>query len=144
MQNGKFHIFLIPKIRISSQMEKIYYDILFWVLRVHTAHKSIVFYYHIRANKPPAVYKKIKVLSWWFIEIFPQFDQKSPRTFWVKKWWFIWILYKWRFNQEWQFNGADTVSIDKNRMITEIILTDTNLKKFPQMWLLMKSLIFQM
>ena len=47
--------------------------------------------YRIRVNKPPAVYKKIKVLSWWFIEIFPKFDQKSPKkwTFWVKKWWFI-------------------------------------------------------
>ena len=94
----------------------------FWLLFYHfkrkkssIAHsKSFIFLkinYRIRVNKPPAVYKKIKVLSWWFIEIFPKFDQKSPKkwTFWVKKWWFIWILYKWRFNQEWWFNDADTV-----------------------------------
>ena len=39
------------------------------------------------ANKPPAVYKKIKVLRWRIIEIFPKFAQKSPKkwTFWAKK-----------------------------------------------------------
>ena len=42
--------------------------------------------YRICANKPPAVYKKIKVLSWWLIEIFPK-AKKSPKkwTFWGKK-----------------------------------------------------------
>ena len=81
--------------------------------------------YRIRINKPPAVYKKIKVLSWWFIEIFPKFDQKSPKkwTFWVKKWWFIWILYNWQFNQEWRFDGADTV-------ISSLILSANSKKIF--------------
>ena len=47
--------------------------------------------YHIHVNKPPVVYKKIKVVRWRIIEIFPKFAQKSPKkwAFWAKKWWFI-------------------------------------------------------
>ena len=38
-------------------------------------------YYHIRVNKPLAVYKKIKILRWRFIEIFPKFSpKKAPKS----------------------------------------------------------------
>ena len=35
--------------------------------------------YRIWANKPPAVFKKIKVLSWWFFEIFSKIWPKKPQ-----------------------------------------------------------------
>ena len=56
--------------------------------------------YRIRVNKLPVVYKKIKVLRWRFIEIFPKIAQKSPKKvdFLGKKYtagiprlaWFLW------------------------------------------------------
>ena len=36
--------------------------------------------YRICANKPPAVYKKIKAVRWWSIENFPKFAQKVPKS----------------------------------------------------------------
>ena len=48
--------------------------------RIDSAGTLVCSYYRIRVNKPPAVYKKIKVLSWWFIAILPNFTQKSPKA----------------------------------------------------------------
>ena len=75
--------------------------------------KKIVFNYRIRAYRPPAVYKSLRVFWWWVIEIFWIFAPKSLKkwTFGSKKWWFIQILLKWWFNQEWHTIGADTVAI---------------------------------
>ena len=70
--------------------------------------------YHIHANKPPAVYKNFTLSRWWLVVYlnFFQFLPKNPkkRTFGQKKWWLIWILYWWWFNQEWRSICADTVT----------------------------------
>ena len=39
----------------------------------------VIVVYRIHANKPPPVYKKIKVLRWRIIEIFPKFAPKKPQ-----------------------------------------------------------------
>ena len=43
--------------------------------------------YHIRTNKRPAAYKKIRVLWWWLIAVFAQKCPKKPQKgdFWPKK-----------------------------------------------------------
>ena len=49
--------------------------------------------------------------------VYCNFTQKSLKkwTFWAKKWRFILIFCKWRFNQEWRFIGADTIVENVNQ-----------------------------
>ena len=48
----------------------------------------VLVHYHIRANRPPVVYKYFTVSRWLSIEIFPNFCPKNPKklTFEGKKW----------------------------------------------------------
>ena len=57
----------------------------------------LLFVYRIRAYRPLAVYKNLRVFWWWFIEIFWVFAPKSSKKWALgaKKWWFIQIWLQW-------------------------------------------------